>query len=289
VHRRARNADGRMPLKAHLIELRNRLIIAAAAVVLCAIGGWFVFEPLIDQLVIPLQYAADVNDQELDLRFASPTESFDARIKISLWTGLVASSPVWIYQLWAFITPGLTRKERWYSVGFLSASVPLFLAGMFLAWLVLPNALTFLTGLNPASVGSLFDFSLYLQFVTRIMLGFGIAFLLPVVMVALNFAGLASAKTLRAGWRIAIVASFVFAAIASPTPDIIIMFALSIPMIGLYWAAVGVASVNDWRRRRHDATAGLDDDEASELDDEEASRIDVDRLAPMDDEGSTRD
>ena len=263
-----------MPLRAHLVELRNRLVVTGVAVVVFAVGGWFVFDWLITELVRPLEYAADVNDQVVDLRFKSPTEAFDWRIKLSLWIGVIASSPVWIYQLWAFITPGLTRKERWYAVGFLFASVPLFLAGMALAWLVMPNALVFLTSLNPEAVGSIFDFSLFLQFVTRILLGFGIAFLLPVVMVALNFAGLATGRGLFKGWRVAIVLSFVFAAIASPTPDIIVMFSLATPIVGLYWIAVGIAVVNDKRRARRDGTAGLADDEASEIDDETASRID---------------
>lgn len=263
-----------MPLRAHLVELRNRLIVAGVAVLLAGIAGWFIYEPLISELVRPMQVAADINEMDLELRFASPTEAFDQRVKLSLWIGVIASSPVWIYQLWAFITPGLTKKERWYAIGFLAASVPLFLSGVWLAWLVLPNAFIFLTGLNPAEVGSLFDFSLYLGFVTRIALGFGLAFLLPVVMVALNFAGLASARGLLKGWRVAIVASFVFAAIASPTPDIIVMFTLALPIVALYWVAVGVASVNDWRRARRDGTAGLSDDEASELDDDEASSLD---------------
>ncbi len=266
--RKARTPDGRMPLRAHLVELRNRFFVATAFIVLGAIGGWFVYPWLIAELVTPIEVASAANDMELDLRFASPTEAFDQRIKLSLWIGLIGSSPVWIYQIWAFITPGLTRKERWYSIGFLAASVPLFLSGVALAWLVLPNAFIFLTGLNPEEVGSIFDFSLYLSFVTRVALGFGIAFLLPVVMVALNFAGLASGKALLKGWRVAIVASFVFAAIASPTPDIIVMFTLAIPIVGLYWVAVGVSCVNDWRRGRRDGTAGLDDDEASVLDEE---------------------
>jgi sec-independent protein translocase protein TatC len=269
VLRRARNPEGRMPLRAHLVELRNRFFVAGAAVIVCAIAGWFVFDWLIEEIVTPLEYAADVNDQEVDLRFKSPTEAFDWRIKLSLWLGVIGASPVWIYQIWAFITPGLTKKERWYSIGFLGASVPLFLAGMGLAWLVMPNALVFLTSLNPDQVGSIFDFSLYLQFVTRIMLGFGIAFLLPVVMVALNFTGLATARGMLKGWRVAIVLSFVFAAIASPTPDIIVMFALAVPIVALYWAAIGIATVNDWRRGRRDGTAelaSLSDDEASTID-----------------------
>ena len=263
-----------MPLRAHLVELRNRLIIAGVAVVFCAIAGWFLYKPLVAELVRPMQIAADVNAQVLELRFSSVTEAFDQQVKLSLWIGVIMSSPVWIYQLWAFITPGLTRRERWYAVGFLGAAVPLFLAGVGLAWLTLPNAFIFLTGLNPEEVDSIFDFSLYLGFVTRIALGFGIAFLLPVVMVALNFSGLASGRGLLKGWRVAIVAAFVFAAIASPTPDIIVMFALATPIVGLYWIAVAIALLHDRRRARRDGTAGLADDEASEIDDGAASRID---------------
>jgi sec-independent protein translocase protein TatC len=265
VLRRARNPEGRMPLRAHLVELRNRLLVAGLAVLAMAVVGWVVYPSLVAELVRPIVVAADVNDQPIDLRFGSPTEAFDVRVKMSLWIGVVGSSPVWIYQLWAFITPGLTRKERWYSVGFLAASVPLFLAGVTLAWFVLPNAFIFLTSLNPDEVGSFFDFSLYVAFVTRVALFFGIAFLLPVVLVALNLAGLVRGDTLLRGWRVAVVVSLLFAAIASPTPDIWVMFSLTGPMIVLYLVAVGIALVVDWRRGRRDGTYGLDDEDASDI------------------------
>jgi len=263
-----------MPLRSHLVELRNRIIVAAIAVLAFAVAGWFFYEPVVSELTRPIRVAAAINGQKLDLRFGAPTESFDWKIKLSIWLGVIAASPVWIYQLWAFITPGLTKKERWYATGFLAASVPLFLSGVGLAWLVLPNAFIFLTAINPDEVSAIYDFGLYLNFVTRVALGFGIAFLLPVVLVALNMSGLMSARTMFKGWRVAIVASFVFAAIASPTPDIIVMFSLAAPIVGLYWVAVGIAVLNDRRRARRDGTAGLDDDEASEIDDDAASRID---------------
>ncbi|MFC5379679.1 twin-arginine translocase subunit TatC [Aquipuribacter nitratireducens] len=265
--RRARNPEGRMPLRAHLVELRNRLVVAGIAVVAMGVVGWVVYPTLVEELVRPIVVAAEANDQPIDLRFASPTEAFDVRVKMSLWIGVIGSSPVWIYQLWAFITPGLTRKERWYSVGFLAASVPLFLAGVTLAWFVLPNAFIFLTSLNPEQVGSFFDFSLYVAFVTRVALFFGVAFLLPVVLVALNLAGLVEGRTLLRGWRFAVVVTLVFAAIASPTPDIWVMFTLTGPMLALYLLAVGIASVVDWRRARRSGTRGLDDEEASAIED----------------------
>ncbi|WP_336921228.1 twin-arginine translocase subunit TatC [Aquipuribacter sp. SD81] len=276
--RRARNPEGRMPLRAHLVELRNRMLVSGVAVLVMGVVGWVVYDPVIDELVRPIVAAGVVNDMDIELRFGSPTESFDMRVKLSLWIGLVGSSPIWLFQLWAFITPGLTRKERWYSIGFLSAAVPLFLAGVALAWFVLPNAFIFLTSLNPEEVGSLFDFSLYVGFVTRVALFFGVAFLLPVVMVALNLAGLVRGRTMLRAWRYAIVLSFVFAAIASPTPDIVVMFTLAGPMLGLYLVAVGVALVVDRRRDRRNALGGLDDDEASALEDD---AYDVRPAAPL--------
>ena len=266
--KRARNADGRMPLREHLIELRNRLLVSALTVVVTAVVGWLVYDQVLDALTRPLTTYAEDSGREVGLNFSSITTPFDLKIKVSLWVGVILASPVWIYQLWAFITPGLTRKERWYAVGFLVVSVPLFLSGIVLAYLVLPNAVQFFLGLTPEGILNLAQIDPYITFVTRIMLGFGVAFLLPVVMVALNFVGVLGGRAMLKGWRYAVVACFLFAAIASPTPDIGVMVALAMPMILLYLVAVGVALLNDRRRRRRDGTEevmGLDDDAASPL------------------------
>jgi sec-independent protein translocase protein TatC len=271
-----RDPEGRMPLRAHLLELRNRVFVAGVGVLLGAVAGWFLYDPIFNSLIEPLRDVAADPDRVVQVNFGNVATSFDLKIQMSIIIGVVVSSPVWIFQIWAFITPGLTRKERWYAIGFVAAAVPLFLGGVGVAWLVLPNAVEFLTGFTPETPEG-FDTNInsniieardYLMFVSRLLLAFGIAFLIPVVMVALNLTGLASARGLLKGWRVAVVLIFVFAAIASPTPDLTPMFALAGPMIVLYFAAVGIAWVNDWRRARRDGTAGLADDEASVLDDE---------------------
>lgn len=270
--RRAVNPEGRMPLRAHLVELRNRLMVAGVAVLVGAVAGWFLYTPVFEAIIQPLRDVAADPDRVVQVNFGNVATSFDLKIKISIWIGVIVSSPVWIFQVWAFITPGLTRRERWYAVGFMAAAVPLFLAGVGIAWLVLPNAVQFLTSFTPTSseelASNIIEAQDYIAFVTRVLLAFGVAFLIPVVMVALNLAGLAPARSLSKGWRVAIVLIFVFAAIASPTPDVTTMFALAGPMVFLFFAAVGIAYVNDWRRARRNGTAEL-----ANLSDEEASSI----------------
>jgi sec-independent protein translocase protein TatC len=161
------------------------------------------------------------------------------------------------------------------------AAVPLFLGGIFVAWLVVPNAVAFFASFAPEGSSVLTNADTYLTFVTRTMLAFGIAFLLPLFLVALNYVGVISGKTLAKGWRIAVFVIFVFAAVASPTPDAISMLVLAFPMCGLYLAAVWVAIMIDRGRSRRDAAewGALGDDEASRLDEattpvEPAERLD---------------
>ncbi len=287
--RRARNPEGRMPLRSHLIELRNRVLVAGLAILAGAVLGWILYDQVFNALIAPLRQIASDPDRVVNVNFGNVATSFDLQVKISIWLGVILSSPVWIFQIWAFITPGLTKRERWYAIGFVASAVPLFLSGVAVAWLVLPNAVVFLTSFTPeapegfdqAIASNIIEAQDYFAFVTRLLLAFGIAFLIPVVMVALNLAGLVSARSLLKAWRVSIVMVFVFAAIASPTPELTPMFALAAPMIALYFAAVGIAFVTDWRRARRDGTIALDDDEASHIGDEEMSIIKpAERLEP---------
>lgn len=267
-----------MPLRAHLVELRNRVVVSAAFVLLGAIVGWYLYDWLIIQIQAPLETVREEYEREnTAINYSGVTSAFNQRVTLSIWVGVILSSPVWIYQIWAFITPGLTRKERWYGLGFMAAAVPLFLAGVSLAWLVLPNAVTFLIAFTPDDdiSASFLPANEYVSFVTRVMLAFGVAFLTPVVMVALSMVGLVSARTWLKGWRIAVVLAFVFSAIASPSPDVITMFALAGPMIVLYMLAVVVTVVVDRRRAKRLGDMGigedLDDDQASTLDEPPAA------------------
>jgi sec-independent protein translocase protein TatC len=262
-----------MPLRAHLVELRNRVVIAAVAIVVGAVVGWYLYDWLIVQLQAPLEEVRRTYEREnTAINYPGVTTAFNQRVTVSVWVGVILASPVWIYQIWAFITPGLTRKERWYGVGFMSAALPLFLAGVALAWFILPNAVTFLIAFTPDDdiSASFLPANEYISFVTRVMLAFGVAFLTPVVMVALSLTGLVSSRTWIRGWRVAVVLAFVFAAIASPSPDVITMFALAGPMIVLYLLAVVVTVVVDRRRAKRLAAMGVGDD----LDDDEASPLD---------------
>jgi sec-independent protein translocase protein TatC len=237
-----------MPLREHLVEFRRRVVLAGLGLVVGAVVGWFLYDPVLTALQDPLLRL----DREglVALNFTGVATSFDLRVKVSLFLGVLISSPWWLLQLWLFITPGLTTKERRYTLGFLGAAVPLFLAGTWLAWAVLPNAVRLLTEFTPDEATNLIDAQLYLSFVMRILLAFGIAFLLPVVMVGLNFAGLVRATTWLAGWRWAVMIVFTFGAFASPTPDIVTMFVLALPMLGLYFLAIGVSHLRDRQRDR---------------------------------------
>ena len=194
--------------------------------------------------------------------------SFNIKIKISTYLGVIVASPVWLYQIWAFITPGLTRKERGYSIGFVAAAVPLFLSGIALAWVVLPNAVKLLTEFTPEDASNIVDAQDYITFATRLILAFGLAFVAPLFLVALNFVGILSGKALGRQWRVAIFLVFLFCAIASPSPDAGSLLAMALPMSALYALAVGVCLLNDRRRaRKHgdDPIFGLDDDASSPL------------------------
>ncbi|HYY11705.1 MAG TPA: twin-arginine translocase subunit TatC [Kineosporiaceae bacterium] len=258
-----------MPLREHLRELRQRILKAGLAIVLGAVGGWFLYDPVYTALQHPIiVLRGERPGSTITLNIAGVATSFNLQLRMAFYIGIVLSSPVWLYQLWAFIVPGLTKRERRRAMGFAASGVPLFLAGLGLAWLVLPNAVRFLTNFTPQGTANIIDASEYLAFVTQIMLAFGIAFVVPLLLVALNMAGVVSALTLAKGWRVAVFLCFLFSAVASPTPDAGSMLALAFPMVGLYMIAVGIAWVTDRRRARRNALEGfgaLDDDEASPL------------------------
>lgn len=237
-----------MPLRQHLLELRRRLFLAALGVALGGVGGWFLYDPVIEAMMAPLLALSDRG--LVAPNYAGIAAPFDMKVKVSVFLGVLVSSPWWLYQLWAFITPGLTRRERRTAVAFVAAAVPLFLAGAFLAWRVLPHAVELLNAFTPEGATNLVDAQLYLSFVMQVVLVFGAAFILPVVMVALSAAGLVRAGTWLAGWRWAVLLVFTFAAFATPTPDAITMILLALPMCGLYFGAVGVCAWIDRRRSR---------------------------------------
>jgi len=242
-----------MPLREHLVEIRKRLFLSAIGVVLGAVVGWIVYDPVLQTLQQPLVDAAERREVLTGLNFEGVATAIDMKVKVSLFLGILLSSPWWLFQLFAFITPGLTSKEKRYAFGFIGAAVPLFLGGIALAWVMLPRAVALLNEFVPDGSANLINAQMYLGFVMRLMLAFGIAFLVPVVMVALNTMGVVRAATWLAGWRWAVLISFLFAAIMTPTPDVLTMFTVALPICGLYFVAYGVSVLHDRRVDKRDA------------------------------------
>jgi len=247
-----------MRLVEHMRELRRRVLLAITGLAVMAVPAWFLYGPVFDALQAPIE-AIDDSGLTAALNFTTPAAAFDMRIRVSLWLAAFLASPWWLYQIWAYIAPGLTRPEKKRSLAFLAAGVPLFLGGAALAWLVLPNAVRVLTEFTPEGALNYMPATDYVRFVMRIILAFGIAFLLPLIMVLVNSLGMLSARAMLAGWRWAVLLIFVFAGIASPTPDPWTMIALAIPICALYFGAVGIAARHDRRveRRRAERDAEL--------------------------------
>ncbi|WP_427175066.1 twin-arginine translocase subunit TatC [Arthrobacter sp. 92] len=239
-----------MPLLDHLVELKNRLIKSVIGVVLGGVGGWILYDPLLRALKEPVDRIAEHTGGVSSVNFSSIASPFDFKLQLSLLIGAVISSPVWIYQLWAFITPGLTRRERRYTLGFMAAAVPLFLAGIWVGWMVVPQVVRALTQFTPSGFSNMVDARDYIDFVTRMVLFLGLAFLVPVVLVGVNMAGIIRGRTILKAWRITVFLVFVLAAVAAPGADAFSMFLLAGPLLVLFFAAIGICILNDRRRDR---------------------------------------
>jgi len=232
-----------MSLGAHLIELRKRLLISGVAIFLGAIGGFIISKNVWDALRQPINAIAA--SQNASINYTGITEAFDLRVQIAFIVGIVATSPIWLYQIWAFIVPALLRKERRYAFGFFFSAVPLFLAGAYLGWIIFPRTVTLLLSFASNEDATFLTARYFLDFVIKLVLALGIAFVLPVFLVLFNFIGILSAKAILSGWRVAILCIVIFTALATPAADILAMFMLAVPMTALYFAAAGIAWLHD--------------------------------------------
>ncbi|NMM23097.1 MAG: twin-arginine translocase subunit TatC [Phycicoccus sp.] len=255
-----------MSLGDHLRELRRRFVIAAAAIVVGSVLGWVKYDWLFAEIMAPLRKLAEERGGLVNINFGGITQPFTVQLQVAMFVGVIVASPVWLFQVWGFIVPGLTKREKRTAMAFVGAAVPLFLAGCFMATKVVPKAVEILIGFTPQGAANLPDAALYLTFVTRFILAFGLAFLLPVFLVGLNAAHILPGRVMLKGWRIAVILIFVFSAMMTPTPDAWTMLVLALPMVGLFYAAVGVSLLLDRRRaRREPDWVNVPDDEASPL------------------------
>ncbi|MFC0041109.1 twin-arginine translocase subunit TatC [Actinomadura rayongensis] len=266
--RRDVDPEGRMPLMEHLRELRNRLVKAILALAAGAVVAWLFFDPIWDFVKEPYTKvpAEHCINRHCDLVVHGPFDGFFIHLKVALMVGAVLSSPVWLYQLWAFVAPGLYRRERRWTYTFMAAAIPLFLVGAGLAYVTMDKGLRLLVGLAPGDTLVLIGIQDYLSYAQAMLLIFGLTFELPLFVVILNLAGVLRFRTLMRTQRFTIFGLFVFAAVATPSADPFTMLALALPTVLLYEVAVLLTYFNDRRRdRRPDPYDGLSDDEASPL------------------------
>ncbi|MER6675962.1 twin-arginine translocase subunit TatC [Streptomyces sp. NPDC000983] len=277
ARKQERDPEGRMPLAEHLRELRNRLAKAMLAIVVVTIVAAFFYMDIISFFTKPILESVGCSKSFEELANASTEETcaqitinglltpFTLALKVSLMAGVVLASPIWLYQLWAFVAPGLHKHERKYAYGFVATGFPLFLMGAFFAYKVLPATAKVLIEFTPFGVENLLPLDDLLDLVTRMVIVFGLSFELPLLLVMLNFSGAITGKRMLGWWRGMIMGITVFAAVATPSTDPLTMMALAGPIWILYFLAVAVSLTNDRRRRRRDEM-GPSDDEASDLD-----------------------
>nr|WP_205751736.1 twin-arginine translocase subunit TatC [Cryptosporangium phraense] len=262
----------------HIRELRDRLFKACVGIVLGLCVGLYFSEPVQKFLTDP--YCSRFVDQKCQLNAQTPLEPIIVKLKIALYIGLIISSPIWLFQLWAFVAPGLHRRERRWAYGFIAFAVPLFVGGAILAHFVINKGIHFLLPTN-GDYQFTTDIAGYIDFVTGMLLIFGVGFEFPLLVFMLNLAGVASARRLLGWWRAAVFLTFAFTAVVTPTPDPFGMTALGGCMTLLYFGAVGAAFLNERRKARALARSGygsLSDDEASEI---EPALDPVERSGPV--------
>ncbi|MDH6278391.1 sec-independent protein translocase protein TatC [Aurantimicrobium minutum] len=260
---KASRREGKMSLGGHLVELRKRLYFSALFIVIGALLGWFSADFLLSQLREPIFLVASEQGRVATLNYDGITSAFDLKLQIAFTVGIVISSPFWLYQIWAFFMPGLTKREIKYTLGFMLSAIPLFLAGCAAGWYVYPHIVALMTSFAPSDDATIITAKTYFDFVLKLVLVVGVAFVLPVFLVLFNFAGLLSAYSIIKAWRIAVLVITLFTAIATPAADVLSMFLLAIPMVLLYFLAAGIAWLHD--RRKTKKVSEYSDDQASSL------------------------
>jgi sec-independent protein translocase protein TatC len=257
-----------MTLVEHIRELRSRLTKAVLAILVGVGVGLFLAQDIFDIIKKPYCDIDPSKTGNCSFVALGVTDPFTLKLRLALYAGLVLTAPIWLYQLWAFIAPGLHKHERKWAYLFASIAGPLFMLGAVMAYFVVGKGMAFLLDAGVGGFAMSLEITKYVSFVINLVLLFGLSFEFPVLLLLLNFTGVVSGKKMLGWWRVAILLCTAFAAITTPDPGPFGMTMLAAALSLLYFAAVGVALLNDKRRaRKHRKQYGdLGDDEISELD-----------------------
>jgi sec-independent protein translocase protein TatC len=275
---RQANPDGRMPLMDHLRELRNRVVKIALAVIAGAAVSWAFYNRIWAFMQRPYCQAVGyckVNTLGHSLFYNGVTDAFYLHIKVSIIAGAIITSPIWLYQLWAFVAPGLYSREKRWTYAFLGTAVPLFGLGCFFAFLAMSRGLNFFLSMS-GGLTAFFTADSYLAYWIAIIVGFGLCFEVPLFLVILNLARIITHERFRKWRRTIIFLVFLFAGIASPSPDPLTMLLLGGVVAVLVEVAELLIYLNDKRYARNhpDLYAELSDDELAPV--ETPEPVDVD-------------
>ena len=242
-----------MSIMEHLAELRTRLVYSILSISVGAVVLLIAYEPVLSFLTAPYRDLCATNASlncDGSLYALGPIDGFSARMRIALWGGVVIALPVVLWNVWRFVVPALTKREKRYSYFFIISSVVLFAVGAWLAYWTLDRALEFLIGWSGADVTQNYQINKYVNLVVLMMLSFGVGFLSPVLLVFLQLVEIVTPRTLITQWRYAIVIIFVVAAVITPSGDPITLMALGVPLTVLYLIAVAIGALLLWRRRK---------------------------------------
>ncbi len=259
--------DGRMPLGDHLREFRGRLVRSVLVLVVVFIVSLFFYDQLLKLVMNPYNDAREALGESVETKpyVSGATGPLMLQLKLCGVASLIVSSPFWLYQLWAFLVPGLRKQEKKWTRIFAAVAGPLFFAGVFTCYYVLPKGLEVLISLTPDSMENLVEFGEYFSFLSRMLLVFGVSFEIPLFVVMLSLAGVVSGATLGRIRPWLIVGTFVFAAVATPSTDPISMLFLAIPMTLLFVVAEVVARLIDKLRAKRSLATRWADDELSPI------------------------
>lgn len=257
-----RSPDGQMTLFEHLAELRGRLLKAAAFILVGMIAFWFLYDPLFhlfsDPFYNAVQTLQDHRKINATINFGDIGSPLLLKLKIVAAASVTLTSPFWLWQVWAFVMPGLHRKERKWTYLFVGSAGPLFIAGVLIGYYALPKGLAVLVNFTPAGSSNFINAAGYLSFMIRLLLVFGIAFEIPIVVIILNMVGVLSSKVLSKARPAIIFGIFVFAAVATPSTDPFTMLLLAIPMTVLFIISEVIARLIERRRKARLVDQGID-------------------------------